>query len=206
MTDATAPTAPGAPAALDGIRVLELGSIIAGPFCGRLLADHGADVIKIEAPGAPDPLRDWGQAEEDGHHFFFTVHARNKRCVTLDLRRPEGKEILLQLVYISDVLLESFRPGTLERWGLGPDVLQGRNPGLPARSAHARPRPPRRIEPRRTAIVVCDGCVWPIGDPGAEGFHFCGHRNFNGLPYCEYHSRLAYQPVNDRRRDRDMRY
>ncbi len=124
------PTGAAPTPALAGIRVLELGSIIAGPFCGRLLADHGADVIKIEAPGAPDPLRDWGQAEENGHHFFFTVHARNKRCITLDLRRVEGREILLRLVDRSDVLLESFRPGTLERWGIGPDVLHARNPGL----------------------------------------------------------------------------
>ena len=116
--------------ALDGIRVLELGSIIAGPFCGRLLADHGADVIKIEAPGAPDPLREWGQAEQDGHHFFFTVHARNKRCVTLDLRQPEGRLLFLRLVDTADVLLESFRPGTLEKWGLGPELLAERNPGL----------------------------------------------------------------------------
>ena len=116
--------------ALLGVRVLELGSIIAGPFCGRLLADHGADVIKIEAPGAPDPLREWGQAEQDGHHFFFTVHARNKRCITLDLRRPEGRELFLRLVDTADVLLESFRPGTLEKWGLGPDLLAERNPGL----------------------------------------------------------------------------
>jgi formyl-CoA transferase len=116
--------------ALDGVRVLELGSIIAGPFCGRLLADHGADVIKIEAPGAPDPLREWGQAEQDGHHFFWTVHARNKRCVTLDLRQPRGRDLLLRLVETADVLLESFRPGTLERWGLSPEVLSERNPGL----------------------------------------------------------------------------
>jgi formyl-CoA transferase len=116
--------------ALTGIRVLELGSIIAGPFCGRLLADHGADVIKIEAPGAPDPLREWGQAEQDGHHFFWTVHARNKRCVTLDLRRPEGHEIFLQLIDTADVLVESFRPGTLEKWGLDPEMLRTRNPGL----------------------------------------------------------------------------
>jgi formyl-CoA transferase len=116
--------------ALAGIRVLELGSIIAGPFCGRLLADHGADVIKIEAPGAPDPLREWGQAEQDGHHFFWTVHARNKRCVTLDMRRPEGQEIFLQLIDRADVLVESFRPGTLEKWGLDPEKLAARNPGL----------------------------------------------------------------------------
>ena len=116
--------------ALTGIRVLELGSIIAGPFCGRLLADHGADVIKIEAPGMPDPLRDWGQAEQDGHHFFWTVHARNKRCITLDLRQPEGREVFLRLVDRADVLVESFRPGTLEKWGLDPEKLRVRNPGL----------------------------------------------------------------------------
>jgi formyl-CoA transferase len=116
--------------ALAGVRVLELGSIIAGPFCGRLLADHGADVIKIEAPRAPDPLREWGQAERDGHHFFWTVHARNKRCITLDMRRPEGQEIFLQLVDAADVLVESFRPGTLEKWGLSPDRLEARRPGL----------------------------------------------------------------------------
>jgi formyl-CoA transferase len=121
---------PGRPPALAGYRVLELGSIIAGPFCGRLLADHGADVIKIEAPGAPDPLRDWGQAEQDGHHFFWTVHARGKRCITLDLRKPEGRELLLRLVDTADVLVESFRPGTMEKWGLGPEVLAERNPGL----------------------------------------------------------------------------
>lgn len=118
------------PGALDGVRVLELGTLIAGPFCGRLLADHGADVIKLEAPDRPDPLREWGQAEQDGHHFFWTVHARNKRCITLDLRRPEGQDLFLRLADRADVLVESFRPGTLERWGLGPDVLAERNPGL----------------------------------------------------------------------------
>ena len=118
------------PGALNGVRVLELGTLIAGPFCGRLLADHGADVIKVEAPDRPDPLRVWGQAEQDGHHFFWTVHARNKRCITLDLRRVEGRELFLRLVDTADVVVESFRPGTLERWGLGYDVLSARNPGL----------------------------------------------------------------------------
>lgn len=108
--------------------MLELGTLIAGPFCGRLLGDHGADVIKLEAPDRPDPLRVWGQAQENGHHFFWTVHARNKRCITLDLRRAEGKELFLRLVETADVIVESFRPGTLERWGLGYDTLSGRNP------------------------------------------------------------------------------
>lgn len=132
MLDDDVPAAPAADrgGALRGIRVIELGTLIAGPFCGRLLADHGADVIKVEAPDRPDPLRVWGQAEEDGHHFFWTVHARNKRCITLDLRRAEGRELFLRLVDTADVVVESFRPGTLERWGLGFDVLSERNPRL----------------------------------------------------------------------------
>lgn len=116
--------------ALDGIRVLELGSLIAGPYAGRLLGDLGADVIKIEAPDRPDPLRTWGQAEQDGYHFFWTVHARNKRCITLDLRVPDGQQVFLDLVAKSDVVIENFRPGTLERWGLGYDILAQRNPGI----------------------------------------------------------------------------
>lgn len=115
---------------LDGYRVIELGTLIAGPFAGRLLGDMGADVIKIESPDRPDPLRTWGQAERDGHRFFWTVHARNKRCVTLDLRVAEGRELFLELVEQADVVVENFRPGTLERWGLGFDVLSDRNPGL----------------------------------------------------------------------------
>ncbi|BBA89719.1 MULTISPECIES: CaiB/BaiF CoA transferase family protein [Mycobacterium] len=118
------------PGALDGIRVLELGTLIAGPFAGRLLGDMGADVIKAEAPGAPDPLRTWGQAEVDGHHVFWTVHARNKRAITLDLRRPQGRELFLELVDKSDIVVENFRPGTLEKWDLGYDVLRERNPGI----------------------------------------------------------------------------
>ena len=83
---------------LDGIRVIEVGTLISGPFAGRLLGDMGAEVIKIEPPGAPDPLRTWGQAELDGHHFFWTVHARNKKAVTLNLREAAGRELFLDLV------------------------------------------------------------------------------------------------------------
>ncbi|MCG7579838.1 CaiB/BaiF CoA-transferase family protein [Mycolicibacterium sp. OfavD-34-C] len=115
---------------LDGIRVLEVGTLISGPFAGRLLGDMGAEVIKIEPPGAPDPLRTWGQAELDGHHFFWTVHARNKKAVTLDLRVPRGRELFLELVEKSDIVVENFRPGTLEKWGLGYDVLRERNRGI----------------------------------------------------------------------------
>ena len=116
--------------ALDGIRVLELGTLISGPFAGRLLGDMGAEVLKIELPTTPDPLRTWGQAELDGHHFFWTVHARNKKAVTLDLRTARGRELFLELVDRSDVIVENFRPGTLEKWNLGYDVLRERNKGI----------------------------------------------------------------------------
>jgi formyl-CoA transferase len=116
--------------ALDGIRVLELGTLIAGPFAGRLLGDMGAEVIKIEPPGTPDPLRTWGQAERDGHHFFWTVHARNKKAITLNLREDRGRELFLELVERSDVVVENFRPGTLEKWKLGYTQLRQRNPGI----------------------------------------------------------------------------
>ncbi|WP_422748779.1 CaiB/BaiF CoA transferase family protein [Mycobacterium sp. WMMD1722] len=116
--------------ALDGVRVIEIGTLISGPFAGRLLGDMGAEVLKIELPGAPDPLRTWGQAELDGHHFFWTVHARNKKAITLDLRAPHGRDIFLDLVERSDVIVENFRPGTLERWNLGYDVLRERNRGI----------------------------------------------------------------------------
>lgn len=116
--------------ALDGIRVVELGTLISGPFGGRLLGDLGAEVIKIELPGKPDPLRTWGQAEVDGHHFFWTVHARNKKAVTLDLRADRGRELFLELIEHADIVVENFRPGTLERWGLGYDVLREHNRGI----------------------------------------------------------------------------
>ncbi|MFT4126726.1 MAG: CoA transferase [Gordonia sp. (in: high G+C Gram-positive bacteria)] len=123
--DVTTPAGP-----LDGIRVLELGTLIAGPHAARLLGDLGAEVIKIEAPGKPDPIRTWGQAEVDGNRFYFTVHGRNKRAITLDLRRPRGRELFLELADDADVVVENFRPGTLERLGIGPEVLAERNPGL----------------------------------------------------------------------------
>lgn len=116
--------------ALDGIRVLEIGTLISGPFAGRLLGDMGAEVIKLEPPDAPDPLRTWGQAELDGHHFFWTVHARNKKAVTLNLREDAGRDLFLELAAESDIIVENLRPGTLERWGLGYDILRERNRGI----------------------------------------------------------------------------
>ncbi|WP_202377355.1 CaiB/BaiF CoA transferase family protein [Mycobacterium paraintracellulare] len=115
---------------LQGYRVIELGSLVAGPFAGRLLGDYGADVIKVEAPDRPDPLRDWGQQTYRGHGLWWTVHGRNKRCVTMDLRVERGQELFKALVRHADVVVENFRPGTLERWSLGWDELSAINPGL----------------------------------------------------------------------------
>ena len=106
--------------ALAGVRVLELGQVIAGPFCGQLLGDLGADVVKVEPPGVGDVLRQWGRVHgEDGDSLWWRVTGRNKRSVTVDLRRPEGQQLVRRLAEHCDVLLENFRPGTLERWGLG---------------------------------------------------------------------------------------
>ena len=123
-------TTQGRTGPLAGMLVVELGTLIAGPFAGRLLGDMGARVIKIEDPGRPDPLRTWGQGERDGRRHFWTVHSRNKESITLDLRSTEGAAIFRELVGRADVLVENFRPGTLEKWGLGPDELHEVNPAL----------------------------------------------------------------------------
>lgn len=120
----------GGPGPLAGIRMIELGTLLAGPFAGRLLGDMGAEVIKIEPPGTPDPLRDWGQARYEGRSLWWPVQSRNKKCITLNLREPRGQELLLELVRVADVMSENFRPGTLERWNLGYDLLSAANPGL----------------------------------------------------------------------------
>jgi formyl-CoA transferase len=115
---------------LVGTRVLELGTLIAGPFAGRLLADMGAEVIKIERPGHPDPLREWGQGRYEGRALWWPVQSRNKKCVTLDLGHERGRELFVELARRSDVVLENFKPGALEKWGLAYDVLSAINPGL----------------------------------------------------------------------------
>ena len=118
------------PGPLAGIRVLELGMLLAGPFTGRLLGDMGAEIIKVEPPGKPDPLREWGKARYKGRSLWWGVQSRNKKCVTLDLRTAKGQELLLELARQSDVVVENFRPGTLEKWNLGWKELQEANPGL----------------------------------------------------------------------------
>jgi crotonobetainyl-CoA:carnitine CoA-transferase CaiB-like acyl-CoA transferase len=116
--------------ALSAVRVLEVGSLIAGPFAGRLMADFGADVIKVEAPGKPDPLRGWGNGSYRGRKLWWPVQARGKRCITLDLRLPRGQELFLELVEQSDVVIENLRPGSLEQWDLGYERLAAVNPGI----------------------------------------------------------------------------
>jgi formyl-CoA transferase len=115
---------------LRDIRVIEMGQLLAGPFCGQILADFGADVIKCEQPGVGDPMREWGREKTDGKSLWWPVVARNKKSITLNLRTPEAHEIVKSLVATSDILVENFRPGTLERWGLGYDVLSKINPQI----------------------------------------------------------------------------
>ena len=117
------------PAALAGVRVIEMGQLIAGPFAGKTLGEFGADVVKIEPPGAGDPLRNW-RLIKNGTSVWWQVQSRNKRSVAIDLRAPEGQQLARQLIAEADVLIENFRPGTLEGWGLSPDELHALNPGL----------------------------------------------------------------------------
>ncbi len=115
------------PGALRDIRVVELGQLLAGPFCGQLLGDMGADVIKVEPPVTGDPMREWGQGAEK---VQWEVIARNKRSVSANLRVPEGQALVRKLIAHADVVVENFKPGTMEKWGLGPDVLLAQQPGL----------------------------------------------------------------------------
>ncbi|MDR6728958.1 CaiB/BaiF CoA transferase family protein [Delftia lacustris] len=117
------------PGALSGVRVVEMGQLIAGPFCGKTLGEFGADVVKIEAPGAGDPLRNW-RLIKNGTSVWWQVQSRNKRSVALDLRQQEGQDIARRLIAEADVLVENFRPGTLEGWGMSPEQLHALNPGL----------------------------------------------------------------------------
>lgn len=126
MTTAAAPVPP---AALAGVRVVEMGQLIAGPFAGKILGEFGADVIKIEPPGSGDPLRKWRMLK-DGTSVWWQVQSRNKRSIALDLRAAEGQDIARRLIADADVLIENFRPGTLEGWGLGWEDLRALNPGL----------------------------------------------------------------------------
>ncbi len=115
---------------LQGVRVIEFGQLLAGPFCGQLLADFGAEVIKVEAPGVGDPLRDWGRERAGGKALWFPIVGRNKKSITIDLRREAGQALARQLIAKADILVENFRPGTMEKWGLGYEALSAENPRL----------------------------------------------------------------------------
>jgi formyl-CoA transferase len=115
---------------LADLRVIEMGTLLAGPFCGQLLGDQGAEVIKVEAPGVGDPMRKWGREKAHGKSLWWPVVARNKKSITVNLRVEEGQNIIRELVAEADFLLENFRPGTMERWNLGYEELSAINPGL----------------------------------------------------------------------------
>jgi len=121
------PAAPARP--LAGLRVLELGALIAGPFCAKILAEFGADVVKVEPPGQGDPLRRWRYLENDTS-LWWHVQSRGKRSITVDLRKPAGQAIVRALALSADIVVENFRPGTLEGWGMGYQALSKLNPGL----------------------------------------------------------------------------
>lgn len=115
---------------LQGLRVVEMGQLLAGPFVGSRCADFGAEVIKVEAPGSGDPIRSWGRLQHDGKTLWWPIMARNKKSVSINLRAAEGQELARSLIAQADVLIENFKPGTLERWGMSPEQLHALNPGL----------------------------------------------------------------------------
>jgi formyl-CoA transferase len=125
MTDASNPKGP-----LCDLVVVEMGALIAGPFCGQILGDFGAEVIKVEDPKVGDPMRQWGRSLPKGLSPWWPVIGRNKKSVGLDLRKPEGQALVRELIAGADVVVENFRPGTLEKWGLSPDALKALNPRL----------------------------------------------------------------------------
>ena len=151
---------------LDGIRVLEMGQLIAGPFAGCMLGYFGAEVIKIEPPGGGDGLRSW-RVLKNGTSLWWRSMARNKKCITLDLRKDEGRAIAARLAQDADVLIENFRPGMMEKWGLSPEALKERNPGLVYTrvSGYGQSGP---LASRPGFASVCEG--------------FGGFRHINGFP------------------------
>ncbi len=115
---------------LSDLKVVELGTLIAGPFCGQILGDFGADIVKLEDPGKGDPMRQWGRSLPQGHSPWWPVIGRNKKSVTLNLRSAEGQALARTLIGRADIVIENFRPGTMEKWGLSYETLSADNPGL----------------------------------------------------------------------------
>lgn len=153
---------------LSDIRVLDIATFVAAPFCGTIMAEFGAEVIKIEQPGAGDSLRRFGTMTETGDTLVWLSEARNKQSVTLDLRKPEGRDIFLKLVAKSDVVLENFRPGTLEKWGLGYDELAKANPRIVLLRVSAYGQTgPMRDKPGFARIAhAFSGLAYLSGEPG----------------------------------------
>jgi len=169
MTEPTA--SPAAPPAntgpLAGLKVLELGQLIAGPFAGKTLADFGADVVKVEPPGDGDPLRKWRLLHQ-GTSVWWQVQSRNKRSVVLDLRTDEGRADVARLAAEADVLIENFKPGTLEKWGLGYEVLAAANPGLVMLriSGYGQTGPYRDLPGFAVVAEAMGGLRHLMGEPG----------------------------------------
>ena len=154
------------PAALEGLRVLDIATFVAAPFCGTILADFGAEVIKIEQPKTGDSLRKFGTITDCGDSLVWLSEARNKKTITLDLRKPEGVELFKKLVVESDVVLENFRPGTLEKWGIGYEALSKINPRLVMLRISAYGQTgPKRGEPGFARIAhAFAGLSWLAGE------------------------------------------
>lgn len=152
---------------LSGIRVLELGQLIAGPFAGKTLADFGAEVIKVEAPGDGDPLRKWRMLHK-GTSVWWQAQSRNKQSVCIDLRSKQGQQLVARLAQSADVLIENFRPGTMEKWGLGWEQLHAANPRLiMLRVSGYGQDGPKRDEPGFAAIAEAMGGLRHLtGEPG----------------------------------------
>jgi crotonobetainyl-CoA:carnitine CoA-transferase CaiB-like acyl-CoA transferase len=153
---------------LSDVRVLDIATFVAAPFCGTIMAEFGADVVKIEQPGEGDSLRRFGTTTEVGDTLVWMSEARNKRSVTLDLRTPEGAELFRQLVVRSDVVLENFRPGTLEKWGLGYEELAKLNPKLVMLrvSAYGQTGPMRHKPGFARIAHAFSGLAYLAGEPG----------------------------------------
>ena len=153
--------------ALSDLRVIEIGTLLAGPFCGQQLADHGAEVIKVEPPGTGDPMRAWGQERTDGKSLWWPVVARGKMSVTVNLRTAAGQDLVRRLASNADVLVENFRPGTLERWGLAPEDLIAANPRLiVTRVSGYGQTGPYRSQPGFGAVGEAIGGIrYTTGDP-----------------------------------------
>lgn len=161
------PSPPSPPPPLDGVRVLELGSLIAGPFCGQLLGDFGAEVIKIEDPRTGDPMRQWGREKPHGRSLWWPVVARNKKSITVDLRTEQGQQIVRDLVKTADVVVENFRPETMERWGLGYEDLRSVNSRIVmVRVSGFGQTGPYSAQPGYGAIgEAMGGLRYVVGDP-----------------------------------------